>query len=75
MTRAERLAARLGLTDPVVRRLRGRGHLHRLDLSEREALERLWRAQLAAAERERSRRRRPVWLAPSVRESIARDDR
>lgn len=74
MTRAERLATSLGLTDAVVRRLRARGHLARLELSEREARERLWRAHVAFLARSRGRRP-PVWLAPSVRESAPHADR
>lgn len=69
MTRAERTAARLGLTEPVVRRLRARGQLDRLDLSEREARERLWRGQADSLGRKLHRR---PWLAPSVRDPFER---
>lgn len=65
MTRAERTAARLGLTEPVVRRLQARGHLDGLDLSEREARERLWRGHAGSVAPKP--RRRP-WLAPFVRD-------
>ncbi len=73
MTRAELRAAWLGLTEPVIRRLQARGHLDRLELSEREARERLFRAQVAF--HERKQRRPALWLAPSVRSSAVADDR
>ena len=73
MTSTERLAASLGLTEPVIRRLRVRGHLTRLELSEREARERLWRAHVAFLSR--NRRSPALWLAPSVRGSAVADDR
>ena len=73
MTSTERLAASLGLTEPVIRRLRARGHLTRFELSEPEAHERLWRAHVAFLSR--NRRRPARWLAPSVRGSGVADDR
>jgi hypothetical protein len=73
MTPAERLAVSLGLTDPVIRRLRARGRLNRLELSENEARERLWRAHVTFLSR--NRRRPALWLAPSVRGSTVADDR
>ena len=65
MTEAEHVAARLGLTDPVVRRLRACGRLGRLELSDREIRERLWQAHADSVGR--TERRRP-WLAPVVRD-------
>jgi hypothetical protein len=73
MTGTESLAAGLGLTEPVIRRLRARGHLTRLELSELEARERLWRAHVAFLSR--NHRRPALWLAPSVRVSAVADDR
>jgi hypothetical protein len=73
MTRAERQAVNLGLTEPVIRRLQARGHLNRLELSEHEARERLLRAQVAFLARKQ--RRPALWLAPSVRSSTVADDR
>lgn len=70
MTKAEHVAARLGLTDPVVRRLRASGRLGRLELSEQEIRERLWQAHADSVGRKE--RRRP-WLAPVVRDPFAGD--
>jgi hypothetical protein len=57
VTKAERLAVSLGLTEPVIRQLRARGHLARLDLPESRARERLWRAHRAFVEAQSAARR------------------
>lgn len=43
----DRVAARLGLDEPTIARLRARGRLERLALTEPEIRERLYRAHLA----------------------------
>lgn len=73
MTNAEGLAVNLGLTETVIRRLRARGHLSRLELAEREARLRLCRAHVAFLSR--ASRGPALWLAPSVRGSAVADDR
>jgi hypothetical protein len=48
---SERVAQRLGLTDSVIRQLRARGYLQRLELADEEIRERLYRAHLAHVRR------------------------
>jgi hypothetical protein len=55
-TEPERVAARLGLDGRTIRRLRARGHLSRLALSEQEIRERLYQAHLAYLRSQAGRR-------------------
>jgi hypothetical protein len=43
----EQVAARMGLDEPTIRRLKARGHLGRLELTEPEVRARLYHAHLA----------------------------